>query len=132
MKNIKINNLKKWHNLKDYIENKKNNIFFYEREIWFCHLGCNIGDEQDGKNTNFERPILIIKKFNKNIFLSVPLTSQNKIGKYYYQFEYQDKKYSIILSKIKILDRKRLTRKIRSFPKKDFEIVKYRIIKQFI
>lgn len=37
-------------------------ILFYEREIWWCSLGVNIGFEQDGTNDLFERPVLVIKK----------------------------------------------------------------------
>ena len=33
-------------------------IFFYEREVWWCRLGANVGFEQDGKGEHFQRPIL--------------------------------------------------------------------------
>jgi hypothetical protein len=36
----------------------------HEREIWWCSMGVNIGDEEDGKNELFERPVLILRKFN--------------------------------------------------------------------
>ncbi len=39
----------------------KNNIYFYEGQIWWAALGKNIGYEIDGKNENFNRPVLIIK-----------------------------------------------------------------------
>jgi len=29
------------------------NIYFKEREIWWCHLGANVGQEQDGKGVRF-------------------------------------------------------------------------------
>jgi len=35
---------------------------FHEREIWWCSLGKNIGDEQDGKNIT--KPILYYKAEN--------------------------------------------------------------------
>ncbi len=31
--------------------------------IW-CSIGINVGDEEDGKNELYERPVLVIKKFN--------------------------------------------------------------------
>jgi hypothetical protein len=40
---------------------------FREKEIWWCSIGINIGDEQDGKNELFERPVLILRKFNNKI-----------------------------------------------------------------
>ncbi len=35
-----------------------------EGEIWWCKLGLNIGDEQDGKGTRFERPVVIINNLD--------------------------------------------------------------------
>lgn len=101
--------------------------YFHEREIWFCSIGCNIGFEQDGKNDFFERPVLIIKKFNNELFWGIPMTSQNKKGKYYYQCEYKNHFYSCILSQLRIFDAKRLTRKIRSMQKTEFLEIKQKV-----
>lgn len=102
----------------------ENPVYFREKEIWWASLGANIGYEQDGKNSNFERPILIFKKFNKDILWALPLTSKNKIGEYYYQFKYNNKKYSIILSQIRLISSKRLLRRIRIFSDIEFEEVR--------
>ena len=56
------------------------NLYFSERQIWWCSIGCNIGSEIDGKHINFERPVLILKKVNKAQFIGIPLTSKKKIG----------------------------------------------------
>lgn len=126
----KLKRIVDWTKIKLRIENKGNiKIYFHEREIWWTSLGSNIGYEQDGKNRLFERPVLIFKKFNKFILWVLPLTSQVKTGKYYYQFEYDKKKYSIILSQLRIISSKRLLRKIRNFPKDDFDNVKVEIRK---
>ena len=37
-------------------------------EIWMCALGKNIGREQNGGGESFSRPMLVIKKFNNEIF----------------------------------------------------------------
>jgi len=47
---------------------KKVRPFFHGREIWFCAIGANIRFEQDGSGTEFLRPVVIIKKFNKEVF----------------------------------------------------------------
>ncbi len=123
MKKITIN-FDQWTKLKFELHSKQEIIFYFrEREIWWASLGVNIGFEQDGKNDNFERPVLVIKKFNKDMLWCLPLTSKNKVGKYYYQFEYRNRKYSVILSQIRTISSKRLLRKIRTFPKNDFEVV---------
>jgi mRNA-degrading endonuclease toxin of MazEF toxin-antitoxin module len=90
-------------------------------------FGSNIGYEQDGKNKMFERPALLVKKFNKSIVWVLPSTSQDKTGKYYYQFEYENKKYSFILTQLRTISSERLLRRIRVFPDEDFNNVKIRI-----
>ncbi|MFA5839012.1 MAG: type II toxin-antitoxin system PemK/MazF family toxin [Candidatus Paceibacterota bacterium] len=112
-----------WNQLKKNLSIKKSSIFFHERDIWFCSLGKNIGDEEDGKNELFERPILIIRKFNNNIFLAIPLTSSKKDNNYYYQYELGGKTYAGILSQIRLLDCRRLSRKIGMIKKSDFGMI---------
>ena len=123
----------KWHIRKGELHKRgiSKKIYFHEREIWWCCLGLNIGFEQDGKNNQFERPVLVLKKFNKDIFWALSLTSKDKIGKYYYQFEYKGRKYSIILSQLKLMSSKRLLRKIRTFPQDDFKEIR-KLIKELI
>jgi len=116
-----------WTKLKIKIHSKRKRIYFKEREIWWASLGVNIGHEQDGKNKKFERPVLILRVFNNEVLWILPLTSNNKAGKYYYQFNYDNKKYSIILSQLKLISSRRLLRKIRTFEKSKFKEIKYLI-----
>jgi len=120
-------NYEKWHKLKCFINASKKNIYFNEREIWFCSIGFNIGYEQDGKNDMYERPVIILKKFNNRIFLGIPITSTVKDNKFYYVFNYKNKQYSAILSQIRLLDAKRLTRKIRFLLKSEFTELKLKL-----
>lgn len=32
---------------------------FNERQVWWCSIGVNVGDEEDGKNALYHRPVLI-------------------------------------------------------------------------
>ena len=109
----------------------KRKIYFRERQIWWCSFGLNIGFEQDGKNNRFERPALILKKFNPYVLWILPMTSIAKSGKYYYQFEHNNRKYSIILSQLRLISSKRLLRKIRTFPGDEFKRVR-ELIKNFL
>lgn len=121
-----------WTKLKIRIHISNNSkLYFCEREIWWTSLGVNIGYEQDGKNERFERPVLILKVFNRDIFWALPITSKEKTGKYYYQFEHSGNKYSVILSQIRLISSKRLLRKIRVLPDTDFEKVR-KLIKDLI
>ena len=115
-----IKNFDKWNQLKKEINKKDRLIRFHTREIWWCSLGVNIGFEQDGKNDNFERPVLVLKKFNKDILWVLPLTSADKTGQYYFQFQNGNKKYSVILSQIRLVCKKRFLRRIRKIDKESF------------
>ncbi|MFA7308472.1 MAG: hypothetical protein WC045_00185 [Patescibacteria group bacterium] len=64
----------KWNNLKIPIAERKKFPQFSEREIWWCSIGKNVGHECDGKNELFERPVLVLKKFNRDTFLGMPIT----------------------------------------------------------
>lgn len=110
-----------WHILKAQLHRKENVIYFHEREIWFCSLGVNVGFEQDGKNEWFERPILILRKFNNFIFWAIPLSSTQKIGVYYHAYQLYGRSYTAILSQLRLLDVRRLSRKVGTIPKGDFD-----------
>lgn len=101
---------------------KNDDFYFHEREIWWCSLGVNVGYEQDGKNKNFERPVLILRKFNREVSLVVPLTSSVKENLFHYKLKTSGS--SVILSQVRLISAKRLFRKIEIINEKEFnEIV---------
>lgn len=113
-----------WNKIKKELSEGKR-VYFYKGEVWFTSIGKNIGDEEDGKNFSFERPVLIVRKFNNNIFLGVPLTSnEKKEGKYYHKL-ISFPGSTGILSQIRLFDAKRLLRlmgKINNEELKDIKI----------
>ncbi len=122
----------KWTKLKIKIHvSEITNLYFYEREIWWASLGANIGFEQDGKKEEYSRPILVLKKFNKDVLWALPLTSKEKTGKYYFETQYDNEKSFIILSQLHLVSSKRLLRKIRLLPEDEFLEVKRRV-KEFL
>jgi len=122
-----VKNFNQWHKYKKYLHYSKRVIYFQEKEIWWCSLGVNIGYEQDGKNINFERPVLIVRKFNNDLLWILPITSRSKTGRYYFQFAYKGKGYSVILSQIRLISVKRLLRKIRTMQSDDFDKIRKRL-----
>lgn len=118
-----IKDFDKWNEEKKMTDKKVINrdLFFHVREIWWCSAGLNIGVEADGKNENFERPMLIIKKFNADMVWALPLTTKEKQNKYYYKLEHETIKSWVILSQIKTISTKRFLRKIGSISDSDFE-----------
>jgi len=117
----------RWNKKKKIVDNieLKSSFFYHEREIWWSAIGLNIGVEADGKNEYFERPILIIKKFNKHMFWGIPLTSHEKNGKFYFKVAYPEGVSWGMLTQLKVFSTKRLLRKITTVSKEDVLLIKH-------
>lgn len=101
---------------------------FKVRDIWIASIGENIGYEEDGKGTEFARPVLILKTYGKNVCHVVPLSTTPKRGIFYYPFDGHTGVVSVaLLSQSRTIDSARLKRKIGAADEKDFECVKERI-----
>ncbi len=59
-----------WNDIKKKLDESKKTLFFKERDVWWCSIGLNVGDEENGKNQFFSRPVLVVRKFNNRLFLS--------------------------------------------------------------
>ena len=116
----------KWHAEKEKINGTKGTALFHEREVWWCRVGVNVGFEMDGRGETFERPVVIIKKFNLDVCLVIPLTARLKRGKYYFSVgKIADRDATAVLSQIRFIDRKRLVNKITMLDTKIFkELIK--------
>lgn len=119
----------KWHKQKSEMHAEKPYVFFQEREVWFCALGVNIGYEQDGSGEEFLRPVVIVKKFNNEIFFAVPLTKGRKKDKpFYFPFSFRRGVQSIaVLSQLRLIDAKRLRYKVGTVSRDDFKQLKTKI-----
>lgn len=78
------------------------------REVWWCHLGLNVGDEQDGTGTSFLRPVLILRVFNEKVVFVIPATSARKTNRYFYPIQFRDRDGSLILSQARLISTARL------------------------
>jgi mRNA interferase MazF len=87
-------------------------------------VGVNIGHEMDGKNQFYNRPVLIVRKFNPHIFFGVPLTTKIKQNPYYLPIRFKDREQCVMLSQLRLWDGKRLTHKMGQLPDDQFEAVK--------
>jgi len=114
-----------WNKEKKQIHWKKHRIFCHPREIWWCALGVNIGFEQDGTGRNFDRPVLVIRGFNENIFLGVALTGIKRKSQYYLPIgKIEGIEASVILSQVRLIDTKRLIKKMATLDNEVFGNVK--------
>lgn len=119
-----------WNIKKKDLHSKQYNVFYHEREIWWCSLGVNVGFEQDGTGKNFDRPVVIVRGFNKNTFFVVGLTGRKKVGKYYFYLGQVDgRDATAVLSQVRLLDSRRLVRKIGMLDEAQFERLKLALIK---
>lgn len=120
---------KEWHKKKSEIHAAKGRALFHEREVWWCTLGVNIGFEQDGGSTDFGRPVVILKKFNLDTCLVVPLTTRAKSGTYYFPLGAVGGRDAVaVISQVRFLDRKRLSNKICTLPMELFTNLQRRIV----
>lgn len=116
-----------WNKLKKYVNTKPDNFGVHEREIWWTSLGVNVGVEIDGKHKVFERPALIIRKFNRQMVWVLPTTSVNKDERFYEKFLFNGTEYFAVLTQLRTVSTKRLVRKVGMMPKSDFERVVERV-----
>ncbi len=123
MKNFDTwNEIKKEYDRKDRLVNP---VYMKEREIWWLSLGLNIGDEEDGKGELFERPIVVVKKFNNNLFWGCALSTKIKENNpYYVKINTQSGVQSIVISQLRLYDTKRLQEKFDIVSKEDFYKIK--------
>ena len=96
-------------------------IFFKEQEIWWSYVGLNVGYEQDGKGKGFLRPILVLKKFNKDTFVVLPLTTRTYKRDYLVLCPSLDGIFrQANITQLKTLDIKRLHERITFVPQESF------------
>jgi mRNA interferase MazF len=101
--------MQSWHNEKIKISKNIEIPFFREWQVWYINMWINIGFEENWKNKDFSRPVLILKKFSKDTFLWIPTTTIKKEWKFYDNiWELNWKQNYLLLSQIRLYSSKRL------------------------
>ena len=104
--------MQRWFVLKKRLLNFESERNPKVRDVWFCFLGINIGREQNGDIKNFERPVVVLKKISRDIFLCVPLTKKQKRSIFEFEVMHKNRKSYAVISQIRVLDKKRMNPKI--------------------
>lgn len=120
-----------WNIIKQSIESKEKSLIFKPREIFWLQMGQNIGYETNGKGDSFLRPVIVIRKFSKDSFLGLPLTTSAKNDMFHFKFTIKNNKkvnYAT-LSQLKLFDAKRLVNKICIMNKIEFELLQEKLKK---
>ena len=118
-----------WNEVKKDIVIKNKNLTFKVREIYWLSVGQNIGYEIYGKGDEYLRPVLILRKFSKESFLGIPLTSVSKNDMFHFEFTPINKvkiNYAI-LSQIKLFSAKRIKSKMGKISQDDFKNLKEKL-----
>jgi mRNA interferase MazF len=118
----------KWNEIKKITNKNKRKLGIKPREIFWIKLGQNIGSEEYGKDKNFARPIIVLRKLTSDLFVGVPLTSTLKNNDYFHSFEYVNKQNGLVqnsamILQIRVFSIKRVMNKVGIVNKNDFEII---------
>lgn len=100
----------RWNKRKKRSHTSTFNDYVHARDVWWCALGINIGVEADGKHENFGRSVLVIRKFNRDSILIVPLTSHPKQNPYHVPFKHEGEEFAAVISQMRLISTNRLLR----------------------
>jgi mRNA interferase MazF len=118
---------REWLGLKEQVDSSTRRPSAKEGELWWASVGINIGREIDGKNSGFSRPVLVLKKLSSDLYLVAPATSRAHSGNWFIPFRHGDKISIACLQQIRVIDRKRLLRRIARVDTDDYHRVKLAI-----
>jgi mRNA-degrading endonuclease toxin of MazEF toxin-antitoxin module len=98
--------------------------YFKEGELWWAHIGENIGSEVDGKGDEFTRPVIVFRKLGAYTFLAVPTSTKKKEGTWYVAFRHKGIDEIVLLSQVKVVSFKRLKEKIGELDGRDMDRIR--------
>ena len=115
----------RWNELKKQVNGGEVLPLYHAREIWWAHLGVNVGYEQDGTGPSYERPVLIIRGFSPHVCLVVPLTTSKKRDRFYITTGMvEGKPAAAIVSQIRLIDTRRLINKVGTLERPLFDPIR--------
>jgi len=103
----------RWNGKKKMLDTGITNADCHEREIWWCSIGVNVGSEQLSQTEDFSRPVVVVRRFTRDIFWGVPLTTKIKEHiPFRVKFMIGEQANDALLLQMRAYDRRRLVRKI--------------------
>lgn len=114
-----------WNSRKKEIHRNGIGRFYHEREVWWCSLGVNIGNEHDGRGLMFQRPVLVVKGLSAHTCVVIPLTTSRRehpmriplgnIG---------GKESVVVISQLRVVDTRRFTERLDILDKSIFKDIR--------
>lgn len=118
-----------WNKEKKLVHTNGTQKLFHEREIWWASFGVNIGREQDGRGDNFERPVVILKTLSPDTFICLPLSTKKRMPDFQSSVTHEEIHGFALLDQIRVIDSKRLLRKIGTMSLEEFSVMKEKMKK---
>ena len=113
-----------WNKMKKKTNTEEPRLYTV-REIWWCRFGVNIGTEQDGSGEWYVRPRVIMRGFGPDACLVIPLTASAREHPLRVSVGMIDgREARANLSQLRVVDTRRLERKIGFLEKKIFAIIR--------
>jgi len=114
----------RWNEKKKALHRSNFDGYVHDREVWWCAIGVNVGVEADGKHANFERPVLVLRKFSRDAVLVVPLTSRVKNNRYHVPFKHGGAMFAAVVSQLRLVSTRRLLRRLYRMNSATFETIR--------
>ena len=107
------------------------------RDLHFCRTRnlvvfnwhqCRV--ESDGKHELFERPVLVVRKFNRRLFWGVPLTTSTKARPHIVNLSFRGRRDKVpkerrfVLQQMRSFDALRLNRRMGKLSQSHFDLIK--------
>ncbi len=121
-----LDRFNEWNKIKKETHAKDFTLGVKPREIFGSKIGQNVGYEQNGKGKNFARPVIIVRRLTKDLFVGIPTTTTIRDDSdYFHSFNYLDRnkkelKVSALILQIKVFSIKRVMNKIGTMDKESF------------
>jgi len=114
-----------WIGIKEHLDERDiRPPYFKEGELWWAHVGENVGSEVNGKGKTFTRPVVVLRKLSVHTFLAVPTSTKAKIGTWYIPFYHKGVPEVALLAQIRVLSFKRLKEKIGELNPEDLNVIR--------
>ena len=114
----------RWNEVKKHTDEERPR-FYTLREIWWCRLGVNVGEEQDGRGVQFLRPVLIIQGLGPVACFVAPLTTSHREHPFRIPIGLVDgKEARVNISQMRVIDTRRFVEKIGFLEKPTFYLVR--------
>ncbi len=116
-----VKDFDRWNDRKKDLDGRGDRPFYHAREVWWCSVGVNVGNELDGTGKHHDRPVLILRPFNAETFFGICLVGHARTGRYYFPLGKIDDRDAVAnLSQARLFDSKRLIRKIGTIDERTF------------